>query len=368
MGHVLVATDKFKGTLSAAQVAAHVAAGLRRAHPGLAVVTAPVADGGEGTVAAAVASGFRPRTARVSGPTGEQVSATFAVRDRHAVVELAAASGLALLPGRRDPLHATSRGTGELIKAALDAGCTDIVLGVGGSASTDGGAGMLQALGARLYDAAGEALPPGGAALAALDRVELDGLDPRLRAATITLAMDVANPLLGPDGAAVVYAPQKGATAEQVALLDAALARWAALVDPGSAARPGAGAAGGVGYAALAVLHATPRRGIDVVLEMVGFHGLVRGADVVITGEGRLDRQTLHGKAPAGVAGVAREAGVPVVAVCGQCSLATGELRGAGIGAVYALTDVEADLARCHADAGRLLELLAARIDLPAAT
>ena len=364
MPYVLVAPDKFKGTLSAAQVAEHVSAGLRRVRPELELVAAPVADGGDGTVDAAVAAGFRRVPVRVTGPTGVPVDAAFAVRGTTAVVELAAASGLALLGDRRDPLGATSRGTGELIRAALDEGCTEIVLGVGGSASTDGGAGMVAALGARLLDAAGHELPAGGAALAKLARAELSGLDPRLRSAHVILASDVDNPLLGPDGAAAVYGPQKGATAREVELLDAALARWARLVEPDAAARPGAGAAGGVGYAALAVLQATMRPGIDVVLELLGFEALLRGAALVITGEGALDEQTLHGKAPAGVAAAARRAGVPVVAVCGRCTLSAGQLAAAGISAAYALTDVEPDLTRCLATPGPLLEQLAGRIDL----
>lgn len=364
MGHVLVAPDKFKGTLTAAEVAAHVETGLRRAHPRIGVVTAPVADGGEGFVAAAVAAGYRRLSARVTGPTGRPVDAPFAMRDRCAVVELAAASGLALMQGRFDPLAATSRGTGELIAAALDAGCTHIVLGVGGSASTDGGAGMLQALGARLRDASGAELPSGGGALARLASVDLAGLDPRLGSATITLASDVDNPLLGADGAAAVYGPQKGARPDDVAVLDAALARWAQLVDPAAASLPGAGAAGGVGYAALAVLHATQRRGVDVVLDLIGFDALLAGAALVITGEGTLDRQSLQGKAPVGVAAAAGKAGVPVVAVCGRCTLSAADLRAAGIRAAYALSDIEPDIARCLARAGPLLEELAGRIDM----
>ncbi len=367
MPRVVVAPDKFKGTLTAAQVAAHVAAGLRRMQVDLDVVEVPIADGGDGTVDAAVAAGFRRVAATVTGPVGSPVDASFAVRGQTGLVELAAASGLAMLGDRRDPLGATSRGTGELIRAALDAGCTEIVLGVGGSASTDGGAGMVQALGARLLDPAGAELAAGGAALLKLARVELSGLDARLRESRIVLASDVDNPLLGPHGAAAVYGPQKGATARDVELLDTALARWARLVDVDVAGRPGAGAAGGVGYAALAVLQAVMRPGIDVVLELIGFDALVAGAALVITGEGALDEQTLHGKAPAGVAAAARRAGVPVLAVCGRCLLPPGRLAEAGIEAAYALTDVEPDITRCMAAPGPLLEQLAGRIDLASA-
>lgn len=362
-GRVLVAPDKFKGTLSAAQVAAHLATGLRAALPGLDVVTTPVADGGDGTLDAAIAAGFERVPVRATGPTGEPVESAIGVRESVAVVELAAASGLVLLPDDRpDPLGATSYGTGELVRAALDAGCHEVVLAVGGSACTDGGAGMLQALGARLLDAAGKELNRGGAALADLHRVDLKGLDQRLAQVRVVLASDVDNPLLGTAGAAAVYGPQKGAATPDIAVLDAALARWASLLDAEAADRPGAGAAGGVGYAALAVLRAHRRAGIDVVLDLVGFHGRLAGTALVITGEGSLDAQTLRGKAPAGVAAAARAAGVPVVAVCGQRDLDDDELAGAGILKAYALTDLEPDVQRCLAEPGPLLERLAGKI------
>lgn len=359
-GHVLVAPDKFKGSATAAQVAAHLAAGVRAA--GRHAVELPVADGGEGTRDAAVAAGFRPVGVTVSGPTGQPVRAGIAVRHGTAVVELAAASGLAQLPAGPDPMRASSRGTGELVAAALDAGAATVVLGVGGSACTDGGAGMLAALGARLLDADGAPLPDGGAALARLARVDLSGLDRRLAGTRVVLACDVDNPLLGPTGAAAVYGPQKGAGPGEVAELEAALARWASALGEDTARTPGAGAAGGVGFAALAVLGAERRSGIEVVLELVGFGPLLAGAALVITGEGALDEQTLHGKAPAGVARAARAAGVPVVAVCGRSSLAPDRARAAGLGAVHVLSDVEPDLARCLADPGPPLRALARRI------
>ncbi|MCU1625682.1 MAG: glycerate kinase [Pseudonocardia sp.] len=352
-GHVLVAPDKFKGSLTAPEVAAHLAAGLREA--GHRAVELPVADGGEGTLDAALAAGFRRRPVTVTGPTGKPVDAAIALRDGTAVVELAAASGLAQLPDGPEPMRASSRGTGELVAAALDAGARRIVLGVGGSAGTDGGSGLLSALGARITDASGHELPDGGAALARADAVDLGGLDPRLGDVGIVLASDVDNPLLGPAGAAAVYGPQKGATPEGVALLDAALARFAGLVAPDGATLPGAGAAGGVGFAALAVLGARRRRGVEVVLELTGFAEQLPGAALVVTGEGALDAQTLHGKAPAGVSAAARESGVPVVAVCGRCELGPAELAGAGIREVHALVDREPDPARCLREAGRLL-------------
>lgn len=220
-GHVLIAPDKFKGSLSASGVAAQLAAGLSAVRPHVRVLSTPVADGGEGTVDAAVAAGYLRVPVEVTGPTGERVQSAIAVRGLQAVVELAAASGLDLLPhGRPDPLRASSRGTGELITAALDHDCTEVILGIGGSACTDGGAGLLQALGARLQDAAGEELAPGGAALAMLDRLNLQTLDGRLGRTRFVLASDVDNPLLGPRGAACVYAPQKGASPDDVALLE----------------------------------------------------------------------------------------------------------------------------------------------------
>jgi len=362
-GHVLIAPDKFKGTLSALEVAMHLEAGLHAAQPGLRTVTVPVADGGDGTVDAAVAAGFARITVPVTGPTGQLIKAAIAVRGPSAVIEVAVASGLASLPGGRpDPLGATSRGTGELVGAALDRGCTEVVLGVGGSACTDGGAGMLQALGARLRDATGDELAPGGAALATLDHVDLDGLDQRLRQVRIVLASDVDNPLLGPRGAARVYAPQKGASPADVAVLESALRRWAAALAPDAARLPGAGAAGGIGYAALTVLAAQRRPGIDVLLGLVGFADKLAGARLVVTGEGSLDEQTLHGKAPAGVAAVARSAGVPVVAVCGRQLLTDEALADAGILSAYALTGIEPDVGRCMAEPGPLLQRLAATI------
>jgi glycerate kinase len=367
---VVVAPDKFKGSLGAAQVAARVAAGLRAVVPDLDVREIPVADGGEGTLDAAVAAGFRRVPARVPGPTGEPVDSALAVRGTTAVVEMAAASGLALLPGGRPvPLAATSLGTGRLVRAALDLGCREVVLGVGGSASTDGGAGLLVGLGARLVDADGLDLPPGGSSLARLDRVDLTGLDERLAGTRVVLATDVDNPLLGPRGAAAVYGPQKGASPRDVAVLEAALARWAGALGQavgeraaGCADRPGAGAAGGIGFACLAALGAERRPGIDVVLGLTTFADVLPGARFVVTGEGSLDTQTLHGKAPAGVATAARAAGVPVVAVAGRSLLADAELRAAGFDAAYALTDLEDDVQRCIEQAGPLLERLAVRI------
>lgn len=379
---LVVAPDKFKGSLTAPEVADSVASGARRADPAMEVVTVPVADGGEGTLDAVLAAGFESRTALVAGPTGEQIEAEFAVRGDEAVVEMARASGLDLLPGdRKDPLGATSLGTGQLVRAALDAGCRRIVLGIGGSASTDGGAGLLQGLGARFLDEDGDELPPGGGALSRLASVDLGGLDGRLADTEIVLASDVDNPLTGPTGAAEVFGPQKGAAVEDVATLEAGLARLVqvlsaadgasatggapttagdALAVPAAdaATRPGAGAAGGVGFAAIA-LGAIRRPGVDVVLEVTGLASHLQGADAVITGEGSLDEQSLMGKTPIGVARAAAAAGVPVYAVCGRTTLSADEISDAGFAGARALSVLEPDPERSMTDAGPLLEQLA---------
>jgi glycerate kinase len=366
---VLIAADKFKGSLTAVQVAERVTAGLRRVVPDLRVEALPVADGGDGTVDAAVAAGFERREVRVAGPLGQEVTAAFALRGDTAVVEMAEASGLQRLPaGVFAPLTASTYGSGELLRAALDAGARTIVFGVGGSATTDGGAGMLSALGARFLTEDGEPVPPGGGGLADLARADLSGLDKRLSSVELVLASDVDNPLTGPKGAPAVYGPQKGASPDDVGTLDAALAHFAKVLEAEAgpraaqyAASPGAGAAGGIGYGAL-LLGARFRPGIEVMLDVLGFAPALERASLVITGEGSLDEQTLHGKAPAGVAAAARAAGKDVVAVCGRLALPEEALRGAGIGRAYPLTSLEPDVAKCIADAGPILERVAVRI------
>jgi glycerate kinase len=285
-----------------------------------------------------------------SGPTGEPVHTGYARRGDLAVVELATVCGLLRLPGGRfDPLGATSFGLGEVIRDAVAAGARRVVVGVGGSASTDGGAGMLRALGARVADD--------------LSDVDLSGL---ALDADVVVASDVDNPLYGPSGAAYVYGPQKGATPDDVAVLDARLRRWGAAVTAATGTDhtgdPGAGAAGGVGYGLVAGLGAHLRSGIDMMLDLIGFADQLDGAVLVITGEGALDEQTLAGKAPAGVAAAARKAGVPVVAVAGRNALPAAALAGAGIEAAYALVDVEPDVSRAIAHAGPLLERVAAGV------
>lgn len=367
MPSVLIASDKFKGSLTSAEVADAVSDGVRRVLPHVRVCCTPVADGGDGTLAAALAAGFTEVPVTASGPTGQPVRTRYARRGTTAVVELADVCGLSRLPeARREPMRATSRGAGEVVAAALAAGCRDIVLGVGGSASTDGGAGLVTALGARLLDARGRLVGLGGEALNEVTTVDLTGLRATLRGVSVTIASDVDNPLTGSAGAAAVYGPQKGAEPAQVAVLDTALSRWADVVADATGRdlrdTPGAGAAGGVGFAGLALLDAALRPGIELVLELVELRRHLPGADLVVTGEGALDEQTLHGKAPMGVARAARAAGVPVVAVCGMNSLPAHRLHTAGIRTAYALADLEPDLAACFRNAPLLLRALGERI------
>jgi glycerate 2-kinase len=369
---IVIAPDKFKGSLSATGVAAALAVGLRAGMPSAELVMIPVADGGDGTVDAAVAAGFERVPVTASGPTGEPVRASYARRGGHAIVELASVCGLDRLPGGRlEPMTASSYGMGEVVAAALDAGARQITLAVGGSASTDGGAGLLQALGARVLDASGADLARGGAALRDVARLDLAGLHPALRQAVLTVAADVDSPLLGPHGAAEVFGPQKGASPTQVSELASGLRRWAAVVAAATgedlSGRPGTGAAGGVGFAAQAVLGATARPGTALVLELAGLDAALAGAALVVTGEGALDEQSLAGKAPVGVARAAARRGVPVIAVAGRSTLPPGQARAAGFTAVRTLAELEPDPARSIAQASTLLRRLGQAIarDMP---
>lgn len=367
---ILIAPDKFKDSATAAQAAAALGAGLLSERPDLDVVLLPVADGGEGTLEAAVSAGYQIVPVLAEGPTGEPVETGFAVLDGTAVVELADVSGLRRLPAAgRAPLTASTYGVGQVIAAALDAGARTVMLGIGGSSSTDGGAGMLQALGVRLAGADGADLGRGGAALAGLADIDPGGLDRRLRpggGSTVLVASDVNNPLTGLSGAAAVFGPQKGATPAEVEILDAALTRFAAAtasvtgLDLAGAA--GAGAAGGTGFGALAYLGAKLVPGVDLVLDLIGFDDALAGASLVITGEGSMDGQSLGGKAPVGVARAAARHGVPVVAVAGQVLLGPEEVAAAGFRAVYALSDLEPDRAVSMARAEKLLQQVGAQI------
>ncbi|KIZ50740.1 glycerate kinase [Pseudomonas oryzihabitans] len=361
---IVIAPDSFKESLSAAGVASALARGLRQALPTAEILECPLGDGGEGTLDAVLAAtGGEVREVRVTGPLGEPVTARWGwlAEQRTAFVEMASASGLELVPkARRDVRVATSRGTGELLRAALDAGAERLVLAIGGSATNDGGAGVLQALGVRLLDGQGQALAPGGAALASLASLDLTDLHPRLAAVEVVIAADVDNPLCGPQGASQIFGPQKGASPEQVRELDAALAHFAtvtaATLGRDVSEQPGAGAAGGVGFAALAFLQATFRPGIEVVAELVGLDEALQDADLAVTGEGRLDGQTLRGKTPAGVLRLAQRHGVPVVAVAGSLGEGYDALYQQGLAAAFSLVPGPLSLEEALAQAEGLLE------------
>lgn len=340
---IVIAPDSFKESLSALQVAAAIEAGLREVFPDADIVKVPVADGGEGTVQALVdATGGRRVSARVTGPLGLPADAFYGVTgDGVAVIEMAAASGLEMVPPeRRDPRVTTSRGTGELILHALAQGSRRFVLGVGGSATNDGGAGMLQALGVRLLDLEGVPLGPGGGELARLARIDAAGLDPRIAESVFQIACDVDNPLTGPRGASAIFGPQKGATPAMVEQLDANLAHYGGIVarERGQdfAQVAGAGAGGGIALAMLAYLGGRLRPGVEIVTEAVGLADAVRGADLVITGEGRIDGQTVNGKTPMGVARVAAAQGVPVIGIGGGLAPDAHRVHAHGIDAVFA--------------------------------
>jgi glycerate kinase len=366
---VLVAPDSFKGSLSAPAAAAAMERGVLAAWPDARVVKVPIADGGEGTVEALVmATGGHFETRTVRGPLGRPVDARWGVLGdgRTAVVEMAAASGLTLVPeGRRDPRVASTFGTGQLLRAALDAGFRHIVIGIGGSATNDGGAGMAKALGVRLLDGRGEPLPEGGAPLARLAAIDLSQVDPRLAEAELLVACDVDNPLTGPRGASVVYGPQKGASPAVVLELDAALERYAEIARQATgrdvARRPGAGAAGGLGAG---LLFFTPARlvpGVDLVLDSTRFDDLVRGATLVVTGEGRTDQQTAMGKAPVGVARVAQRHGVPVVLVSGSLGPGAEAVLPLGISRIESASPPGMPVAEAMERAAELLEAAVAR-------
>jgi glycerate kinase len=361
---IVLAPDKFKGSLSAPDAARAMARGVFAASPSAVLDLVPMADGGEGTAEALVAATrgtFREVT--VTGPLGTPVVARFGLLGdgRTAVLEMASASGLVLVPHElRDPLRATTSGTGELVRAALDLGARSIIVGIGGSATNDGGAGLAQALGARLLDDAGVELPPGGAALARLATIDTATLDPRLKSTEIRVACDVANPLCGPTGASAVYGPQKGATPEMVARLDAALAHFALMIkrdiDRDVADLPGAGAAGGLGAGLVAFAGGALTPGIDLVIDAVGLRDRLRGADLCLTGEGSLDASSAFGKTAVGVARLARELGVPCLALAGMIGDGAEVVLGEGIDAYASIAPGPGPLDEAIAEAENRLE------------
>ena len=361
---VVIAPQGFKGGISGLEAAQAIARGVAAAVPEAETVLAPVADGGDGTLNALVdATGGQVFNRTVTGPLGQPLEAQWGVMGdgNTAVIEMARASGLALVPQRRrNPRITTTVGTGEILKEALDRGFTKVIVGLGGSATNDGGAGTAAALGARFLDADGRPLPPGGAALSRLARIDTSALHPGLCEASIVAATDVTNPLCGPDGASAVFGPQKGASEEVVLELDAALANFARIVqrDVGVdvADRPGAGAAGGLGAGLMAFAGAQLQSGIDMVCQVLDFDSHLAGADLVITGEGRADRSTIFNKAPVGVARHAQAHGVPTVLLAGGLGPGHEELYGYGIAAVLCIADRPMSFEQSLNRTGELLE------------
>ncbi|MBP0941940.1 glycerate kinase [Pseudomonas alliivorans] len=360
---IVIAPDSFKDSLSAQAVANAIASGLAEVWPDAELVKCPMADGGEGTIEALLdACQGQWMSAQVSGPLGDRLEAHWGwlAQSRTAIIEMAMASGLQLLPlTQRDACLTSTAGTGQLISAALDAGAQRVILAIGGSATNDGGSGMISALGARFLDRDDRPLPGGGLALADLARIDLSGLDPRLAGVRVEIAADVDNPLCGPNGASHIFGPQKGASPDQVLALDAALAHFAdhSARTLGHDLRdsPGSGAAGGMGFAAKAYLNASFRAGVEVVADLTGLEQALRGADLVITGEGRFDAQTLRGKTPLGVARVAQRQQVPVIVLAGTLGEGYEQLYQHGISAAFALTSGPMDLEKACREAPRLL-------------
>ena len=344
---IVIAPQAYKGSISALDAAVAMREGVLRMVPDAEAVLVPVADGGDGTLETLVdGSGGEVRTATVTGPLGETRTAEWGAMGDGvtAVVEMARTSGLALVPReRRDPLSTTTRGLGDAIRAALDDGFRRFIIGIGGSATNDAGAGMAQALGARLLDEDGGELPPGGAALANLSRIDLSGLDARAAEASFLVACDVSNPLTGPEGASAIYGPQKGATPEMVESLDAALSNFAEVArrDLGVDVEylQGAGAAGGLGGGLVAFLNAELRAGVDIVLDTVGLDDHLAGADLALTGEGALDYQTVYDKGPIGVAKRAGRLGIPTVAIAGTLGERHHLVYDCGIAAALPIVD-----------------------------
>lgn len=365
---VLIVPDSFKGSTTSLETARFIRSGVESVLPGCEFRILPVADGGEGTMEALVAAeGGSRQICTVQGPLGRPVEAAFGLLpDGWAVIEMAQASGLPLLsPQERDPSIASTYGTGELIASALDLGCRRILLGIGGSATNDGGAGMAAALGVRFLDEAGRELPPGGAALERLAAIDCSGLDPRLRETEVLVASDVTNPLCGPQGASLVYGPQKGADEAMAARLDTALARYGTMLKQtfgrDFASLPGAGAAGGLGAGLMAFCHAELRPGIDIIFDRLGLEAEIAGADLIFTGEGRVDATSANGKLLSGVGRLALKYNKPVIALAGGIGPGGDGLLSKGISAVVPIADGPLTLEESLSQAPRLIAAAAAR-------
>ncbi|HGY1464904.1 TPA: glycerate kinase [Klebsiella aerogenes] len=367
---IVIAPDSYKESLSALDVATAIETGFREIYPHAEYVKVPVADGGEGTVEAMVAAtqGHIVQVS-VTGPLGEPVEAFYGLSGdmRCAYIEMAAASGLeSVPPTRRNPLLTTSWGTGELIRHALDAGVSQIIIGIGGSATNDGGAGMAQALGAKLLTAGQQQIAPGGGGLETLARIDLSELDPRLADCRIDVACDVTNPLTGPQGASAVFGPQKGATAAMIERLDHGLQHFAQIIardlDIDVLSLEGGGAAGGMGAALYAFCGANLRPGIEIVTDALGLAELVADADLVITGEGRIDSQTIHGKVPVGVAKVAKRFNVPVIGIAGSLTADVGVVHQHGLDAVFSVLYTVCTLEEALANAAANVRMTARNV------
>ena len=367
---ILVAPDSFKGSLTAMEAAENIERGIVKADPEIDVDLLPMADGGEGTVQSLVdATQGEIIEKEVTGPLGEKVKAFYGLLgdEETAVIEMAAASGLPLVPeGKRDPSKTTTYGTGELIASALEHGVKKIIIGIGGSATNDAGVGMAQALGAEILDAQGEEIAFGGGSLDQIAEINLDSLDSRLNDVEILVACDVDNPLFGENGAAYVYAPQKGADKEMVEKLDQNLRRFNQAVikelnsDPNQI--PGAGAAGGLGAGLVAFLEAELKAGVDIVLDLIDFKKRLEGVDLVITGEGMLDGQSIFGKTPVGVSRTAAEKDIPVIAVAGTLGDGVEKVLDYGISSYFSIIDRPAELKDVVARSPELLAELSEQI------
>ncbi len=373
---IVIAPDSFKGSLTALQVAEAIEVGLHRVFPDAAIEKIPMADGGEGTVQSLVdATGGQILTAQVPDPLGNSINAQYGVLGDGvtAVIEMAAASGLTLVPlDKRDPRVTTTYGTGELIRVALAHGCRKLIIGIGGSATNDGGAGMAQALGAKLLTASGEQLEPGGGSLATLNSIDLSELDPSIAETETVVACDVNNPLTGKQGASHVYGPQKGATPEMIRVLDANLAHFDKIVQRDLSKSvgnvPGAGAAGGLGAGLMAFLDASLKSGIEIVTEATQLSKRFAGADLVITGEGQINFQTVFGKTPVGVAKVAKTHNIPVIAIAGSIADKSDGVYDAGIDAMIDIVPEPMSLENAIENATTLIETAAERAGRMVAT
>ena len=367
---IVIAPDSFKGSLTAAEAAEAIETGFRAVYPDAEYVKVPMADGGEGTVQSLVdATSGTIITQLVSGPMGDMVAGFFGILgDRQtAVIEMAAASGIHWVrPKERDVYLASSFGTGQLINAALDRGCDKLIVGLGGSATNDGGMGMMKALGAQFLDQEGVQLTADVRALLQLERIDLRHLDPRLDKTEIVVACDVDNPLCGENGASMVFGPQKGATEEDIAVLDQALTRYGYILSANAgqdiASEPGAGAAGGMGAAFIGLIHAVLKPGIDIVIEIVDLANSLVDANLVITGEGRIDNQTIHGKTPMGVAKVAKSCNLPVLCIAGSVEDGADFTHQLGIDEIYSVTEGDYDLTEVLIEAEHKLTQAAQKI------